>query len=132
MTITLAHIKATEERLKTISKEAGTESVSQLPSIGEIADLAADIWKIAERSKRDGAGDRVLAACERTLDRLGRMGIYLDSMIDRIYEPNMRAKVVDHKTGVGPLTVDHCISPAVYFREHLIREAEIVTVGGSE
>lgn len=102
------------------------------PSIGEVAELAVDMWKIFERVRAENAGSRVVVACERGEDRLRRLGFELDTMIGRAYDTNMRAQVVDHEPGDGALTIGRCISPAVFYRGVLIREAEVVTVGGDE
>jgi hypothetical protein len=102
-----------------------------LPPEG-VAELAVDLWKVSERAKGDGAGDRVLAACERAEDRLKRLGFEIDTMTGRTYDTNMRARVVDHEPSQGPLVIGRCITPAVFFRGVLVREAEIVTAGGEE
>lgn len=102
------------------------------PTLGEVAELAVDIWKISERARVEGAHVRVVVACERGEDRLRRLGFELDPMVGRVYDTNMRARVVDHEVGEGALVIGRCISPAVFYHGVLVREAEVVTVGGGE
>jgi hypothetical protein len=99
------------------------------PTLTEIADLAVDIWKLGERAKTEGASDRMIAAYERAEGRLKRIGFELDSMVGKPYDTNLKARVIDHESGEGPVVIGQCISPAVFFRGRLVREAEIVTKG---
>jgi hypothetical protein len=100
------------------------------PTALEIADLAVDLWKLGERTKTEGATERIVAAFERAEDRLKRIGFEWETLVGKNYNTNLKAKVVDHEASEGPLVISKCISPAVYFRGSLIREAEIVTIGG--
>lgn len=104
----------------------------QGPTILEVAELAVDLWKLGERAKTDAASERVAAAYERAEDRLKRIGFELDPMVGRSYDTNIKAKVVDHEAGEGPKIISKCISPAVFFRGKLVREAEVVTIGGGD
>lgn len=99
------------------------------PSVDGVAELAVDLWRIAERAKKDAAGDRTVAACERAEDRLKRLGFEIVTMLGQAYDTNLRARVVDHEPGEGPLRIGQCISPAVYYGGKLVREAEVVTIG---
>lgn len=102
------------------------------PTAAEVAELAVDLWKLGERVKSEAASERVATAYERSEDRLKRMGYELDPMVGRPYDTNIKARVVDHEGGEGPLVIGQCISPAVFFKGRLVREAEIVTMGGQE
>jgi hypothetical protein len=102
------------------------------PTAAEIAELAVDLWKLGERAKAEAASERVAAAYERAEDRLKKIGFDVDPMVGRPYDTNIKAKVVDHEASEGPLLIGQCISPAVFFRGLLVREAEIVTIGGEE
>jgi len=102
---------------------------SQVLSAEEVAEFVVDLWKLGERVKADVASERVAAAYERAEERLKRIGFEIDPMVGRSYDTNIKAKVVDHEAEDGPLVVNQCISPAVYFRGRLVREAEIVTTG---
>lgn len=102
------------------------------PTAAEVAELAVDLWKLGERVKTEAPSERVWTAYERSEDRLKRMGFEVDAMIGRPYDTNIKARVVDHEAGEGPLVIGHCISPAVFFKGRLVREAEIVTMGGEE
>lgn len=102
------------------------------PTAEEVADLAVDLWKLGERVRTEAASDRVATAYERSEDRLKRIGFAVDTMSGRPYDTNMKAKVVDHEAGEGPLMIGQCISPAVFYKGRLVREAEIVTIGGEE
>jgi len=102
---------------------------SQALSAEEVAEFVVDLWKLGERVKADVASERIAAAYERAEDRLKRIGYEIDAMVGRSYDTNIKARVVDHEAGDGPLVVSQCISPAVYFRGRLVREAEIVTTG---
>ena len=95
----------------------------------KVAELAVDLWKSHARARTDDASDRVIAACERAESRLNRLGFEIDTLRDQPYDTNMRVRVLDHVPSEGPLKVWECLSPAVYFNEELIREAEIVTKG---
>jgi len=106
--------------------------IFQGPTAIEVAELAVDLWKLGERTKTEAASERISAAYERAEDRLKRIGFEIDPMVGRPYDTNIKAKVVDHESGSGPLLVGQCISPAVFFRGQLVREAEIVTFGGEE
>ncbi len=102
------------------------------PTTAQVAELAVDLWKLRERIQTEAASERIIAACERTEDRLKRMGFEVDEMIGRPYNTNLKARVVDHEPEPGPLVIGQCISPAVFFRGNLVREAEIITKGSEE
>lgn len=102
------------------------------PSVIEVADLAVDVWKVAERARSLAQGERVLAACERAEDRLKRMGFEMDGMVGKPYDTNLKVRVVDHDEGEGPTVIAQCITPAVFYRDELVREAEVVTRGRKE
>lgn len=98
-------------------------------SASEVAELAVDIWKVERRAIADGASQRVLAACERAMDRLKRIGIELDTLTDRPYNHNLRMRVVEHEETDEPRHVTECLSPGVLFKGNLVREGEVVTRG---
>ena len=98
-------------------------------STDTIADLLVDIWKIYSRAKTDGAGERVLVACERAEDRLRRLGFVTEDVAEQAYDTNARMVVVAHDGGSEPLVISQCLSPAVYFNGRLLRKAEVVTKG---
>lgn len=102
------------------------------PSVEDVAELAIDLWKVFERARSGAADERTLAACERAEDRLQRIGFEIDTMVGRTYDTNLKVRVVDHDPGDGPLVIGQCIRPAVFFKETLIREAEVVTKGRAE
>jgi len=122
------HARKAEGRLST----AAASGEGQRIPAAAFAELAVDLWKIHSRSRNDHASERVLAACERAEDHLLRLGFELDSLQGRAYDTNMCVRVIDHIASEGPLIVAECLSPAVYFNQVLIREAEIVTGGGEE
>lgn len=101
------------------------------PTAAEVAELAVDLWKLGDRARADAASERVAAAYERAEDRLKRIGFEVDPMVNRPYDTNLKVRVVGHEPGEGPLVISQCISPAVYFRGRLVREAEIVTNGSN-
>ncbi len=107
-------------------------STNEGPSAEDVAALAVDIWKVAERARAEHANDRVIAACERAEDRLRRMGFEVDAMVGKSYDTNLKVRVMDHDPAEGPTIIGHCISPAVFYRGSLIREAEVVTRGELE
>lgn len=120
------------------ARRAANESAATTPllaaalsgvSPSKVAELAVDVWRIESRARKEGAGDRVVAACERAVDRLRSMGFSLDSLEGRPYDENLRVRVVDHEDAEGPRTVLECVSPAVYHDDVLVREAEVVTRG---
>jgi hypothetical protein len=94
-----------------------------------VASLAVDLWKISERAKSEPVAERVLAACDRAEERLKRIGFEIEEMTGRPYDTNMRVHVVDHDGGEEPLSISECLSPAIYYRGELIREAEVITKG---
>lgn len=96
----------------------------------KIAELAVDLWRVHKRCQAELASERVLAACERAEDRYSGLGFRIESLAGLPFDTNSRAVVVEHLSEGGPLLVKECLSPAVYFNGVLIREAEIVTVGG--
>lgn len=118
-------------------KESMQSSEPPTPETGDtlsipvdmVASLVVDLWKISERAKSEPVTDRVLAACERAEERLRRIGFEIQEMAGRPYDTNMRVHVVEHDGGVEPWTVSECLSPAIYYRGVLIREAEVVTKG---
>jgi hypothetical protein len=98
-------------------------------SPAKVAELAVDLWRIEARARKESAGERIIAACERATDRLRSMGFVVDDLEGRPYDENLRVRVVDHEDGEGPRRVLECVSPAVYHQEVLVREAEVVTRG---
>ena len=94
-----------------------------------VAALAIDLWRIERRAQSGGGIERVLTACERACDRLRALGFEFQTMTDRPYSENLRMKVVEHEEADEPRRVSECLSPAVFFRGALIREAEVVTKG---
>jgi|GEM_PF-1747406 len=94
-----------------------------------IASLVVDLWKISERAKSEPVAERVLAACERAEERLRRIGFEIEEMAGRPYDTNMRVHVVEHDGGEEPWSISECLSPAIYYRGELIREAEVITKG---
>lgn len=129
-----------ETRKKGPGKQAKTApSVSSSPAedpgepgvpSAKVAEIAVDLWRITQRAQKEGAGDRVLAACDRADGRLRALGFRLETMLDRPYDENLRVRVVDHEEGEGPRTILECLTPAVYYNDRLVREAEVVTKGG--
>lgn len=96
----------------------------------EVAEIAAEIWKIQQRALAGSSNDRVVVACERAGEKLLRMGFKLDSLLGESYDTNLKARVLDHDPSQGPLIVGQCVSPAVYYKGELVREAEVITKGG--
>lgn len=107
------------------------ESQSSVDFVGTdaIADLAIDIWKITRRAASDGASERVMMACERAGERLERLGFEIVNFKGLPYDCNMRVKVVEHDGGTEPYIISECLTPAVYFKGELLRQAEVVTKG---
>ena len=105
------------------------KTLSRSQWIAVVAALVVDIWKIATRAKSDSAGERVLVACERAEDRLSRMGFTIDTMVGQSYNTNLRVQVLEHESGQEPLTISECLSPAIYYQDFLVREAEVITKG---
>jgi hypothetical protein len=97
----------------------------------KVAEFAVDLWRIRSRAASEGASERVVAACERAEDRMRRMGFETE-MLEGAFDPNQRARVVDHEDADGPLSIAACLTPAVTFNGILVREAEIVTRGGGQ
>lgn len=124
--------KTTRHRQLKVSAAGREPSESEGPTAAEVAGLAVDLWKLGERAKSEGASERLAAAYERAEDRLKRIGFEIDTMVGRPYDTNIKAKVVDHESGEGSLVIGQCISPAIFFRGKLVREAEIVTMGCEE
>lgn len=98
---------------------------------GPVAELAVDLWRIRSRAVAEGASERVIAACERAEDRLRRIGFETE-VLSGVFDPNTKARVVDHDDAEGPLEIVACLTPAVSFKGVLIREAEIATRGGGQ
>lgn len=94
-----------------------------------VAEMIVDFWKISKRAKSEKASERVLAACERAEERVRRIGFEVEEMTGKPYDTNMRVRVVQHDGGEDPSTISECLSPAVYYKKHLIREAEVITKG---
>jgi hypothetical protein len=112
---------------------ASTEALKEAgPTTEEVAEIAVEVWKIQQRALTGTSGDRVIVACERAEDRLLRIGFKLESLVGEQYDTNLRARVLDHDPCHGPLIVGQCISPAVYYKGKLVREAEVVTKGGEQ
>ncbi len=97
--------------------------------VHSIALLIVDLWKIAERAKCQPVSERVLAACERAVERIKKLGFIIDDMSGRLYDTNMRLHVVEHDGGVEPVFISECLSPAIYYQDVLICEAEVITKG---
>lgn len=95
----------------------------------DVAELAVDLWRIGTRAKRDSASERVLIAYERAVDRLDGLGFRFDSMMNHPYDENLKVRVIEHEDGTEPRRIVECITPAVYYKDSLIREAEVVTRG---
>ena len=95
-----------------------------------VSEIALDIWRIGLRIKDDRENPRLLAAWERADDRIRKLGFVLDTMVDRLFDDNLRVRVVDNEPCVGPKVISECLTPAVFFNGILIREAEVVTRGG--
>lgn len=108
-----------------------SEETLSVPALdpAKVAELAVDLWRIRARAESDGAGERVVAACERAEERLRRLGFEIE-VLRGTFDGNQRARVVDHDEAEGPLEVAACLTPAVYYGGVLLREAEVVTRGG--
>jgi hypothetical protein len=104
------------------------QSSLSIPAV-MLASLVVDLWKISERAKIEPVAERVLAACERAEERLRRIGFEIEEMAGRPYDTNMRVHVVEHDGGEEPWSISECLSPAIYYRGELIREADVITKG---
>lgn len=128
-------MKKSRKKLRTCAASINLVESSHLlkvegPMTEEVAEIAAEIWKIQQRALAGSSNDRVIVACERAGEKLLRMGFKLDSLLGESYDTNLKARVLDHDPGQGPLIVGQCVSPAVYYKGELVREAEVITKGG--
>jgi hypothetical protein len=101
-------------------------------SINLLAMLAVDIWRITTRAKSEQSSERTLAACERAEERLEKIGVEIVDLQGQSYDTNMRAHVVESNGGDTQMIVECCLSPAIFFQNILVREAEIVIKGACE
>jgi hypothetical protein len=97
-----------------------------------VAELVVDVWRIGRRADRDGASEAVRIACETAVDRLASLGFRFDELLGEPYDENLRVRVVHKEGGERNVRISECLSPAVYFRNELIRPAEIVIQGEGE
>lgn len=104
-------------------------SVHDSVPIAGVAELAVELWRVDSRARRDPSSERVLVACERAIDRLATLGFTLSDMKDRIYDENLKVRVIEHEEDDGDRRIVECITPAVFFQDRLVREAEVVTRG---
>jgi aspartate oxidase len=95
----------------------------------DMADLATDLWRIGRRAKRDDASEAVLIAHERAIDRLIALGFEIKEMEGEPYYENLRVKVVHMEGGHLRRRISECLSPAIFFHGHLIKQAEVVIQG---
>ena len=113
----------------------GTDTVAK--SGGHLAlersgliDLVVDVWRIRNRAVRNKATpENVCLACDTALARLNKLGFRIEEHVGEAYHENSRMCVVDHSGGDENRRVVECLTPAVYYRDELIKPAEIVTEG---
>jgi len=113
-------------QIKNVDKEEPPGFVSCLA----IAELVVDVWKIGTRAAGQEDSGRVLSACERAMERAQRIGFTVEDPSHLPYDTNMKVRVVEHDFSDGPPKIAQCLSPAIYFRGDLVREAEVITEGG--
>ncbi|MFN7480366.1 MAG: hypothetical protein ACK5ZK_00175 [Armatimonadota bacterium] len=98
----------------------------------DVAELVVDLWRLKKRMDTEGVSERLATSFERVEDRLSRLGLAWDSMEGMLYDTNLKVRVVDHEHDQGALTIHQCITPAVFFKERLVRQGEIITKGDAE
>jgi len=98
----------------------------------EVAELIVDIWRLSERIHGNEVGDRVMSALERVEDRYARMGFSIKTHFGCPYSTDLSAVILDHEPGDGPVLVDKCISPAVYYLNRLAKVPELITKGSRD
>lgn len=113
------------------SPAGGGNAINRFDSVpvAGVAELAVDVWRAGTRARREPSAERVLIACERAIDRLATLGFTLSDMKDRIYDENLKVRVIEHEDDEGDRRIVECITPAVFYQDRLVREAEVVTRG---
>ena len=94
-----------------------------------ISPLAIDIWRIAQRAKKEAASERISAACERAQDRLQTLGFVVVDLTGHKFDPDSKLTVIEHQGGSNNIVVVECISPAIYYRDALLTLGEVITKG---
>jgi hypothetical protein len=98
----------------------------------DVAELVVDLWRLKKRMDTEGVSERLATSFERVEARLSRLDFEWDSMEGKLYDTNLKVRVVDHEPDQGHLTIHQCITPAVFYREQLVRQAEIITRGDAD
>jgi hypothetical protein len=117
------------------AKQGEEEQRGNAPSAldpSDVAELVVDLWRLKKRMDTEGVSERLATSFERVEDRLSRLGLAWDSMEGMLYDTNLKVRVVDHEHDQGALTIHQCITPAVFFKERLVRQGEIITKGDAE
>ena len=112
-----------------VANSTQATGLSMAIPIGQVADIAIELWKIKARAEKVLGNEKVLTACERASDRLMRIGFEIEDLTGEPYDINMKVRVIEHELGSGMLRVLECLTPAVYFERVLVSEAEVVTTG---
>ena len=122
--------KKVSSSAKSLVSQSGIVAAS-CPTIpvSQVAEIAIELWKISARASKVPGNEKVLTACERAEDRLTRIGFEIQDLTEEPYDINMKVRVIEHEPGPGGFRVLECLTPAVYFDQILISEAEIVTTG---
>lgn len=108
----------------------GAEFGTTLVDTVGLAELAVAVWRIDRRARRSPATpEGVLVACETARDRLNALGIDMRDLAGQPYDENMRVRVVQYDAEQGPARIVECLSPAIYWRNELIRPAEVTVEG---
>lgn len=97
--------------------------------VAKLSDLIVELWRVDRRSKQPPINEPVRLACERAIIRVSKLGFRYSSMEGERYAKGMKVFVIDHIGGENNQVISECVSPAIYFREKLVRPGEVITKG---
>lgn len=104
-----------------MNNEQGTEITAE-----GLLPLALDLWRL-HRATQDESP--LSALVTRAFGRLESLGLRLETLEGSAFDENARVRVVEHRPGPETRTIIECVTPAIYWRDRLLKEANVITKG---
>lgn len=92
----------------------------------DLLPLTLDVWRLSRMTEGD---ERLHTLASRALDRLRALGLRLETLEGNPFDENAKVRVVEHRPGPEPRTVVECVTPAIYWNDQLLKEANVITKG---
>lgn len=115
------------------SPEGAAPPAAEEPDPEALARLALEVWRLQRRARGAEVPELLASGLERLGDRIRDLGLECRDLTGLPYDENMVVRVIEHCGPPAPRRrIAECLSPAVYFRERLLRAAEVTTKGWVE